>query len=269
MKRGFHNQEGFAVSGILYPLFIIFVGILLGLMGTFVNRKILFDNMKQDILSEVNYGKNILEGGMLLYYKASEEPIAVDGVLKLPDMSGNGNHGEMVNFQSNMRNEGGKITFDGVNNYVKAPNVLNGRSTFTIELFYLPKKQGTTQYYFGIAPNQFGLSTSNGSTHAFYYNTSKNVSIDNAGHGVNQLTYVAYVIEGNKLTAYLDGDKVKSVTLSGGMNVSGANLGLGGTGTGASLAQMDCYSFRVYNYALNDDEIYHNYRIDYHELTRG
>ena len=62
---------------------------------------------------------------------------------------------------------------------------------------------------------------------------------------------------------------MKDSTLSGGMNVSGSNLGLGGTGTGSSLAQMDCYSFRIYNYALNDDEIYHNYRIDYHELTRG
>lgn len=269
MKRGFHNQKGFAVSGILYPLFIIFVGLLLGLMGTYVNRKILFDNMKQDVLSEVNYGKNILEGGILLYYKGSEEPIAVDGVLKLPDMSGNGNHGEMVNFQSNMRNEGGKITFDGVNNYVKAPNVLSGRSTFTIELFYMPKRQGVTQYYFGIASNQFGLSTSNVSTHNFYYNTSKNVSISGAGHGVNQLTYVAYVINGTKLTTYLDGKKVKDSTLSGGINVSGSNLGLGGTGTGASLAQMDCYSFRIYNYALNDDEIYHNYRIDYREITSG
>ena len=54
MKRGFNNQKGFAVSGILYPLFIIFVGILIGLMGTYVNRKILFDNMKRDVLSEVN-----------------------------------------------------------------------------------------------------------------------------------------------------------------------------------------------------------------------
>ena len=267
MKRGFNNQKGFAVSGILYPLFIIFVGILIGLMGTYVNRKILFDNMKRDVLSEVNYGKNILEGGMLLYYKGTEEPIAVDGVLKIPDMSGNGNHGEMVNFQSNMRNEGGKITFDGINNYVKAPNVLNGRSTFTIELLYLPKKQGTTQYYFGIAPNQFGLSTSNASTHLFYYNNATNISIANAGHGINQLTYVAYAIDGTTLTSYLDGNQVSTATLSGGLNLSGEALGLGGTGTGTDLAEMDCFSFRIYNYALNEDEIYHNYRIDYNELT--
>ena len=184
------DKKGFAVSGILYPLFIIFIGLIIGLVGTYVNRKLLFDRMKQDVLSEVDYGKNILEGGMLLYYKGSVEPITVDGVLKVPDMSGNGNHGEMVNFKSNMRNEGGKIVFDGTNNYVKAPNVLNGRSTFTIEMLYLPKKQGVSQYYFGLTSNQFGLQTTDASTHNFYYNTSKNVSINSGGNGINQLTYV-------------------------------------------------------------------------------
>ena len=131
--NGYHRLE--AYNFISRELFIMsFIGLIIGLVGTYVNRKLLFDRMKQDVLSEVDYGKNILEGGMLLYYKGSVEPITVDGVLKVPDMSGNGNHGEMVNFKSNMRNEGGKIVFDGTNNYVKAPNVLNGRSTFTIEM---------------------------------------------------------------------------------------------------------------------------------------
>ncbi len=263
------DKKGFAVSGILYPLFIIFIGLIIGLVGTYVNRKLLFDRMKQDVLSEVDYGKNILEGGMLLYYKGSVEPITVDGVLKVPDMSGNGNHGEMVNFKSNMRNEGGKIVFDGTNNYVKAPNVLNGRSTFTIEMLYLPKKQGVSQYYFGLTSNQFGLQTTDASTHNFYYNTSKNVSINSGGNGINQLTYVAYVVENGKVTSYIDGKKITTSTLSGGLNVSGSYLGLGATGTGTNFAQMDCFSFRIYSYALNEDEIYHNYRIDYNELTKN
>ena len=32
------DKKGFAVSGILYPLFIIFIGLIIGLVGTYVNR---------------------------------------------------------------------------------------------------------------------------------------------------------------------------------------------------------------------------------------
>lgn len=264
------NEKGFAISGIIYPLFVLFVGLLIGMIAMFMNRKMLFDQTKKDVLSEVNYGKNILEGGLLLYYKGSEAPITVDGKLKLPDVSGNGNHGEMINFQENMRNEKGKIAFDGTNNYVAAPNVLKDRTTFTIEIAYVPKRQISWQYYFGIRVNQFGLEAGSDNYRHFYYSnsngTNKYVFMDETTNNLNQITYATYVINGNQITGYKDGKRMMTRTMQDSIITTGDVLGLGADGLGQYKALMDCYSFRVYNYALNDEEVYHNYRIDYSKI---
>ncbi|MBS7021058.1 MAG: LamG domain-containing protein [Firmicutes bacterium] len=265
-KREKLNQKGFAVSGIMYPLFVLFVGLLIGLIAMFMNRKLLFDQTKKDVLSEVNYGKSVLEGGLLLYYRGSDEPINVNAVMKLEDVSGNGNHGEMVNFQENTRNEQGKILLDGTNNYVKAPNVLSGRTAFTIEIAYIPKRTISWEYVFGIKANQFGLERNNAGGSNFYYSnngaTNKHVSVTATKNENNKLTYATYVFDGRNFVGYKDGMRILTTNLDSNPVVTGSYLGLGADGSGDYKTQMECYSFRVYNYALNDDEVYHNFKID-------
>lgn len=260
------NKKGFAVSGIMYPLFVLFVGLLIGLIAMFMNRKLLFDQTKKDVLSEVNYGKNVLEGGLLLYYKGNETPINVNAVMKIPDLSGNGNHGEMINFVEDTRNEHGKIVFDGTNNYVRSPNVLLGRTAFTIEVAYIPKRTISWEYVFGVKANQFGLERNKGGGLDYYYTNNgsvqKFVSVNDTKNENHKLTYATYVFDGRTFTGYKDGMRILSTNLKENAVVTGSYLGLGADGSGDFKTQMDCYSFRVYNYALKDDEVYHNFKID-------
>ena len=277
MGDGMRNQKGFAVSGILYPLFIIFVGVLVGMIGTFINRKLLFDRMKQDVLSDVNYGNTVIESGLLLNYEGSEEPITIDGRLYIPDMSGNGFHGEMKNFTSYMRNEGGKITFNG-GNYVLMPNVLEDITTnFTIEMMYAPTSSNYNQYYFGTRTQNFGLETyeqsvSGGSEFRLrlWYpaDTYYSISMPNVPWSINELSSISFVFEDSSVTIYHNGLQVQKTNNLQAMTFIGDYIGLGGLADGTNTSSMDLYSFRIYNQALNMDEIYHNFEVDYREVSK-
>lgn len=277
MGDGMRNQKGFAVSGILYPLFIIFVGVLVGMIGTFINRKLLFDRMKQDVLSDVNYGSTVIESGLLLNYTGSEEPITVDGRLYIPDMSGNGFHGEMMNFTSYMRNEGGKITFDD-GNYVLMPNVLKNITTnFTIEMMYVPTSSNYDQYYFGTRTKNFGLETYEQSVSEgtefrlrLWYpaDTYYNVSMPDVSWSMDEVSSISFVFEDSSVTIYHNGLQVQKTNNLQAITFIGDYIGLGGLADGTNTSSMDLYSFRIYNQALNMDEIYHNFEVDYREVSK-
>lgn len=48
------NNKGFAVSGILYVLLLIFITILVMLLFNFQNKKNILDKLKQDTLNKIN-----------------------------------------------------------------------------------------------------------------------------------------------------------------------------------------------------------------------
>ena len=48
------NNKGFAVSGILYPLLILFIMLLIGVLDIMSSRKTVFDQTKDDIITELN-----------------------------------------------------------------------------------------------------------------------------------------------------------------------------------------------------------------------
>ncbi len=52
MKR--LNNKGFAVSGVLYPILILFLMLLLGVLNIMSSRKVVFDQTKNDIIDELN-----------------------------------------------------------------------------------------------------------------------------------------------------------------------------------------------------------------------
>ena len=49
------NNKGFAITGILYTLLLVFVTILLMLLFNFQNKKNILDKLKSDTLNDVNY----------------------------------------------------------------------------------------------------------------------------------------------------------------------------------------------------------------------
>lgn len=48
------NNKGFAVSGILYPILILFIMLLIGVLDIMSSRKAVFDQAKNDIITELN-----------------------------------------------------------------------------------------------------------------------------------------------------------------------------------------------------------------------
>lgn len=51
------NNKGFAISGILYPLFILFLVLILGVIGTLSASKAVLDSNKSDVEKKLNMGR--------------------------------------------------------------------------------------------------------------------------------------------------------------------------------------------------------------------
>lgn len=54
MKKPLLNNKGFAISGILYPIFILFLVLLFGIIGNLGTSKVILDKNKFDIEKELN-----------------------------------------------------------------------------------------------------------------------------------------------------------------------------------------------------------------------
>ena len=48
------NNKGFAVTGFVYTIFIVFIGAMIAILSLFNNRKNILDNLKSDVLKDVN-----------------------------------------------------------------------------------------------------------------------------------------------------------------------------------------------------------------------
>ena len=59
------NNKGFAVSGILYTLLLIFITILVMLLFNFQNKKNILDKIKQDTLNKIN--GQVIDASELLF----------------------------------------------------------------------------------------------------------------------------------------------------------------------------------------------------------
>lgn len=59
------NNKGFAVSGILYALLLIFITILVMLLFNFQNKKNILDKLKQDTLNKIN--GQVIDASELLF----------------------------------------------------------------------------------------------------------------------------------------------------------------------------------------------------------
>ena len=82
-------------------------------------------------------GENIVRDGLVLYLDAKYSYPGASGTnpdtYTWYDMSGNENHGELKNGVSYSGLNGGSLSFDGVNDYIRGPAVLTKYSTGTIE----------------------------------------------------------------------------------------------------------------------------------------
>lgn len=72
------NNKGFAISGIIYTILLIFLIVLAGILSLFNSRKNVLDNLKNKVVGEVNTTSSIQydpfdETGTILEFTAKSK----------------------------------------------------------------------------------------------------------------------------------------------------------------------------------------------------
>ena len=180
------------------------------------------------------------------------------------DLSKNGNDGKLYNFTYSTDSEWKEncLSFNGIDNSVLLKNVLNNLEEMTIEFVYTSKIAKSWQYYWGIRGNRFGLEANQADTRAIYYSAGKkyytNVLAEKIGKKVNN----TIVFGKENIKAYKNSTNAGTCNKEYNYITEGEYFGVGADGERSYPTKMDCYSFRIYNRALTEEEVKYNYDID-------
>ena len=179
------------------------------------------------------------------------------------DVSGQGNHGNLVNIATSTFYTMGKLgqgfNFDGGDDRINAPNI-NVTSTFSLSAWIKPTSVAST---YAIMGERSGTSR----TWAFYVRPTGQLGFtlsaindynsSSAGLLAGVWQHVIAVINGTSLTIYKDGVSVYSTTMANTVVNDSTALGIGDqNGDSASspfLGSLD--DVRIYNRALSQAEI--------------
>lgn len=305
------NNKGFAISAMLYSILILLVVLVVGIMLMLSGRKIAVNKIKDEVISELSeqevaYSENsYLKNGLVLWY---------DGIINtrminnneipnttINDLSGNNNHGTLVNFDFNQDSGwiNNYLKLDGDDDYVDTgifgAEQFDHQSDFTMSIYLKVNRvtaignehgESDASTIFGATNfNGYGIiwrtidgyeskynlftmmRTSHPSGHAL-----RSTSIDNETNNfdVQHLTFV-YSSSQQKQTLYVNGQKFGEgeVVNEGPFALPSqmGNIQIGGNDlyTGSSrnvYTDMNVYSAKIYDRALSDLEVNYNYNID-------
>ena len=83
------NNKGFAVSGILYSILVLFLMLLLLILGNFQSRKIIFDKQKNSVLQKLENRELFVAGEFCYSDELQRFDTPSDGLYKLEIYSSN------------------------------------------------------------------------------------------------------------------------------------------------------------------------------------
>ena len=181
------------------------------------------------------------------------------------DLSGNGNNGAISNATwSTAGGSGGALSFNGTNSYVTIndSNSLNLTNSMTLEAWVDPKSAtGYEDVLIKETPSS-GLnyalygSNSNSDPAANIVLSSGNQSAANpSGLPLNTWSFLAATYNGSSLALYVNGNLVKTTSVSGGITTSTGALQIGGdSGVGQYFKGL-IDEVRIYNQALSQTQI--------------
>lgn len=219
----------------------------------------------------------IVTDGLVLHLDAAYKNSYPGGGTTWYDLSGNGNHGTMVNGAIFINENLGYIEFDGTNDYISlASSMINtgtgissGDSSYTLEAWiYVRSSQGTTTNADSIIGNastygvgmQVGIS--NGKPR-INYGARGTSNFYSSEFEYNQWTHIVLSrIAGTSLIGYINGIQDTTFTAS---NLSVGSTSWGNMTVGNSSPRISGYfdgymsSVRVYNKGLSPDEVWQNY----------
>lgn len=213
---------------------------------------------------------NYVKDGLVLHYDFSGMTNADDSRGIATDLSGNGNHGTLQNF--NYTSESGydknKLLFDGVDDYGQVETTLSTSCSYEVtfkhfentawgapisSLGKLNPSEG-----FAITPRDSGIAVSAGDgigrySHIYFYNGALPFDV---------ITHLIVTYDGNVFSLYINGQYISAEVY----NLQQSSLLLFGKWSsnvsGNYNFSGELYSTRIYNRALTPEEIAHNYAIE-------
>ena len=197
---------------------------------------------------------------------------------KWTDLSGNNNHGTLVNGVSYTENNRGSLVFDGVDDYVNCTSgVIANNSSFSVDIWFKRGAQADKYLYsegstissspfWGITSHSVGGTLTN--LRIYARNNSGTEELDFQPTGTGYLIYndtnrnlvVSY--SSNTIYFYIDGVYIGSNSWTKG---SYSNLNQINIGRFAALASVggymngNIYAIKTYNKALTAQEVLQNY----------
>lgn len=279
------NNKGFAMAGVLYPLLILFLMLLLGVIGTITGRKILLDKTKKEVQSNLDGSSTYtyVKDGLIGSYTGYVGPEKKEGIYYWQDQSGKKNDGIMREFNYTNESQNGSLIFTG-KQYVKLP-VMNYQQ-ITIEavvkrtgdvetgynLMSVVANTETGGYGLEFRPQQQNFTFQvcvNGNYISAYDNSAGSNLYHSPSTEKNKLTYLSGSYNNETAVFYQDGIKYSTPatgttcypTNNAYMAVGANPMGSDSVDGGVSF-KGNIYAVRIYNRALTDEEVAHNYKID-------
>jgi hypothetical protein len=229
-----------------------------------------------------SFSKSIVTDGLICYLDAANKNSYSGTGNTWYDLSGNGNHGTLINSPTYSSINGGNFYFNGSNQQIDTP-FTGSPSCYAFEIAIKQWQAVTGNPETNMAPNYSCVGmTVNGNNLAGLNigswtggATYETISWWNFGGGNSGMTYIrddvsyAYHIytinwNGSKYDIWLDGVKRTNYDWSNGQsnlmtNVTKMNIGLLGQGTWDYYFKGDIGFVRAYNRTLHSAEIINNY----------
>ncbi len=294
------NKKGFAISGMIYSILILFLIILSSFLMMMSSRKIILERMKKDVLvklghQEIIYDENsylkkdlfLLYDSIINFNKINNGDILENEFIDLS----NDNNGELISFDVNSWNNN-HLKFDGISSVVQtginAADFGSNNDDFTMSI--LVKINEVSKV--GNQHVDYDASTIFGGTYysgyGIIWNTNCEENYYNIGtmmrnsnesstmffkrnyYGIQHLTFV-YNSSQNIQAFYIDGVKVLSketIPKTGfsypvemdEIKIGGSKL-YGGNARNVKT-NMNLYTAKIYTRALSEAEVKLDYNID-------
>ena len=222
----------------------------------------------------VNYNPRCVQDGLVFYVDAANIRSYPRTGTTLFDTTEFGNNGTLTNGPSFSSQNGGLLSFDGIDDFVSvnSNSALNPTNAATIgswvnfnsasinnRIIFFGKGDGNTN-----ANTQYWLEKNANNQFSTYFsieNTSKTLTPTNFIASSDTWYYFISSYDGSKLKIYINGVLIgSSTTFSGSITTTNVVLGIGKLGSYSSLRlNGKIASSFIYNRALSDSEIWQNY----------
>jgi Concanavalin A-like lectin/glucanases superfamily len=217
-----------------------------------------------------NVTENIVENGLVLYLDAGTSTSYSGTGNTWTDLSGNGNNGTLTNGPTYSSANGGSLSFDGVDDYVRLANPpIQGTGSFTIisiskltggtggRIVFGGGSDSTTGFY----AHHYALNAQGGTKWISGWGSANSASLSIQDYDLTSYHYGASVYNGSTHTTYTDGIQgtIASKTNSNLDNPSYWSIGSAGGNVGGNNFGGNISVVMAYNRALTAAEVSQNY----------